>query len=375
VADFISATGTAPAMRVPTPECVLDGKRWPDYVMCNRTDAFFGADVSSLAAAAEQGRAHPHHAARKGVAGGEFDQLTYEAAAMHNHGKLHEKFLAPWYRKFTAGSGVPMLARYHRAAWLPLYYPETLVAAAATPVSVLAEYPMFTPANGTTAAWLQDLSTRLAALPRVRVVTPRIAALARAHDGWQFTLEEGTVVPARRIAFGTTADRLAALAAASGPAGPAAATATVRLLFARVREDAIARPAACLLVVDEDRRAHRITDFDAAAGRAAGWHRVVVECGQGPGDAGQAEALDARLLQELVELLAISGPDAVRVLKSVTAPVPLPTAASLAAHRSALAAWQDAWPGATFTGPLAGFGAGSMNDQIVQGLKIAKEWA
>ena len=87
----------------------------------------------------------------------------------------------------------------------------------------------------------------------------------------------------------------------------------------------------------------------------------------------------AELIAELGRLLELrgagdQGADDVRVLRTLTArnAIAVPTVDSLAADAAAHDRLVDAWPDAVLTGALLGFGAASMNDQVVQGLAAAQ---
>ena len=99
------------------------------------------------------------------------------------------------------------------------------------------------------------------------------------------------------------------------------------VLFCLVRAAAVRAPVGCLLVVDHDVTAYRITDQDLVAGRDAEWHRVVVEAGH---DADRLAAggvdVPAHLVGELCRILGIDAAPAadgehpdVRVLRTMRA--------------------------------------------------------
>jgi hypothetical protein len=146
-----------------------------------------------------------------------------------------------------------------------------------------------------------------------------------------------------------------------------------------VRGAAIAAPVGCLSVVDPEFTTYRVTDQDALAGLDPEWHRVVIEAGpEAAARQAAGEDVAAALVGELCRLLGISAEgtgDDVRVLKTLTArnAVAVPTVDSLAADAAEHAALVAAWPSAVLTGALLGFGATSMNDQLVQGLAAAQQ--
>lgn len=359
--------------RAPTPTCLVRGRIFPDYLITNRLDALAGAHLQAPAALQHTDE---RHASRK-ITAAIYDRLSYAEAAKLNHGEaLHSSFVEPFLRKLLDGSSDSFLARYHRAAWVPLFYPETLAVAMRGKATSLPEYPFWTTHNGFVGQLVKNLRDRLDGLPNVALVTQQVQALRNEGGVWSAVVEGGQTWRGEQLALGLTSDRAHTLLGTTPHAlGPAA---SVTLLFALVRADTIGRGFGCLMVVDEDYAAYRLCDQDALAGLQPEWHRVVIEANPNR-LAKHYPGLDAEtaLQQELRSLMAIKGEGAVQVLKCVTAKnaLQLPTIELVANMDTACAAFAKAAHGATLTGNLLGYGAASLNDQIVQGLKIAEEFS
>jgi hypothetical protein len=357
-----------PLRRVPTPECRVGGRVWPDYLIANRLDAFAHADVPAPAPLARDAALH---AARK-VNGAAYDTLSYADAARANHGEaLHRRFIEPFVHKLAGVGSETLLARQHRAVWAPLFYPETLRAALAGEAVGLPEYPFWTTETGCVAQLLRCLNDELAARPEVTVVTAPLESLEHSAAGWQATTQDGRVWQARRAVLGLGAERACALFGLPVPRPVPAASVTV--LMASVATEAVGRPSGCLMVVDEAFAACRVTSADVLAGHHGARMRLVIEAhpdrlaARHPGvDASEA------LCGELRALLAIDAGAELRVHKCITArnalvlPTPEAVAEAAGVHAAIAAAAPQAW----LTGSLLGYGVASFNDQIVQALQI-----
>ena len=347
--------------RTPTPECLLEGTRWPDFLIANRLDVLSGGNFTPPPPLP---RDDPQHAAQK-VTSTAYDTLTYAEAAVLNHGAdIQERLIEPFARKLLGPAGTgDALARYHRAGWLPLYWPETLAAACAGGPSVLTEYPFWTTETGFVGDLVRALERRLA---MAHDVTVEGAAVESMHlsDGRVEVRTQDDAWTSDRPVLGLAHDRLQTLLGLPATVKPAGAS--VVLTCCLVRGPAMRNPVGCLTVLDESLQTYRLTDQDRLAGLDPEWHRVVVEAGAGP---------SAAPVDELVALLGISSGDDVRVVKTLTArnAVSMPTAASLAVDQSARSALSEALPAVLLTGTLLGQASASMNDQIVQGLATAKE--
>ncbi|MFW3173007.1 hypothetical protein [Geodermatophilus sp. CPCC 206100] len=362
----------ADLVRTPTPEVLVGGRRAPDHLVADRLDV---VPALGLPPPAPLPRTDPRHAAGK-TTSPDYDTLTYAAAAELNHGPaIQRRLVEPFGRKLLGAGYDTLLARYHRAGWLPLYWPETLAAACAGAPTGLAEHPFWTTRSGFVGDVVRTLERRLAASPHATVDDAPVESLTPAGRRWDVRTRAGGHWSTDRPVLGLAHERLQDLLGLPPRERPPGAT--VVAVATLVRADAARAPVGCLSVVDPDWLTYRVTDQDALAGRDPRWHRVVVEAG--PGAAARAEAgedVAALLGTELSRLLELPGDDAgapVRVLRTLTArgAVPVPTAASLAEDDAASDALAGACPQALLTGALLAAGATSMNDQVVQGLAVA----
>jgi hypothetical protein len=131
VRDYIARH--QPTHAIAAPSMWVGGRVLPDLLLANRLDALpqldcAGAARAELASALDQRLASPGHARRKdGWAHGAPDADT---ASRLNHGHvLHDAVFGPFARQVLNRDAAHLAALYHRVPWLPLYWPETLLAA------------------------------------------------------------------------------------------------------------------------------------------------------------------------------------------------------------------------------------------------------
>ena len=364
--------------RVPTPEVLVDGRRHPDHLMSDRLEvlAELGTPPEALLT-----RNDPAHAAAK-TSGTAYDTLTYASAAELNHGSaLQRRLVTPFADKVLGPLRDQLLARYHRAGWLPLYWPETVADACAGRPTPVREHPFSTTSTGFVGDVVRSLERRIAAQPTVTVDTGAVEAVHQVEGGWQVRTASGSWVHDRPV-LGLSADRARAVLGLP-PVEPSPG-ASVTVLFCLVRASAVRDPLGCLLVVDPELTAYRVTDQDLVAGRDGEWRRVVVEAGHDI-DRLAAAGVDvaAHLVGELCRLMGIDpapvpgeGHPDVRVLRTLRAPSALavPTADSVAAAGSTRDELRTACPSALLTGALLGIGLNSLADQVVQGLAVGERF-
>jgi hypothetical protein len=156
------------------------------------------------------------------------------------------------------------------------------------------------------------------------------------------------------------------------------AATTVTILFALVRADAIRHSYGGLMIVDETFASYRLTDQDAMAGLSPEFHRVTIEASPEYLRRLHPGATDeVALRNELMAIMEIEEEDAVRVLKCMVVKnvLLLPTVGLVADMQTAYAELSELAPGAILTSHLLGYGAASLNEQIVQGLVIAEAFS
>lgn len=359
-------------IRAKTPECLVEGRRIPDYLISNRLDGLNACPFPPLLA-----KSDPRHAAHK-YQHGAFDYLTYAEAATWNHGDhWHQRFIEPFVWKVLGVPSTDFLARFHRAAWAPLYYPETLKAASFGDHVGLPEYQFWTTPNGFVGQLVKNLRDALTQMSKVTVITQPLSSLSHQKGAWTCATIDGEVYRSHRLALGLSPERAGALLGVNAATPMPAASVT--LLFASVQEDFMSKPHGCTMIVDDAYAAYRLTDQDALAGLSPPWHRIVLEASpQGIAKLHPGKTVETALRDELANLLGVDPKNrpAIRVLRCFTAynALPIPTPEQVSNANNAAAAFAQAAPGAVLTGSLLGYGVASLNDQLIQGLKISEEF-
>jgi hypothetical protein len=370
-AHWLQAQG--PLRRVPTCECLMGGRIEPDHLIANRLDRFARAPLPGPDPLASTDARHPRHKTNSAA----YDTLSYADAAQFCHGApWHQAAIEPFVRKLLGRGSDSFLARYHRAAWVPLFYPETLRQALQGQPTSLAEYPFWTTAGGFVGGLVASLQAGLESQASVQLDVAPLQHLGIVGRQLVVRTTSGVQQSSSRAGLGLASERCYTLLGL--PAQAPQAAASVVVAFCLVKASAIGRSTGCLMVVDEDLAAYRLTDQDMLAGLDTPQHRVTIEASPERLSALHPDMLpqDALAL-ELARLLQVQDPAAVQVLRCITArnALVLPTAAAVQAADDGQALLEHAMPGIARTGSLLGYGVASFNDQIVQGLKLAQEFA
>lgn len=367
--------GKVELIKAQTPECLVEGRRVADYLISNRLDGLKDAPCPP-----HLSQSDPRHAKHK-CKSGAFDNLTYAEAATWNHGQVwHQRFIEPFVKKVFSVQSSDFLARFHRAAWVPLYYPETLRTAATGQPTGLDEYLFWTTPNGFVGQLVKNLSELLTQLPNVSVISQPLISVSRQHNQWTVATSDGQTHRSSRLVIGLTPDRACALLGV--PVTAPLPAANVSLLFVTVKADHIRANHGCTMIVDDTYAAYRLTDQDALAGMSSPWHRIVLEASpQGIARLHPGKTVEAALLDELADLLGIDVNDkhdknAIRILRCFTAQntLPIPTLDHVVRANQTASRLAEAAPGAALSGSLLGYGVASLNDQLIQALKFSEEF-
>jgi hypothetical protein len=260
---------------------------------------------------------------------------------------------------------------------VPLYYPETLAQAVRSEPTGLTEYPFWTMPNGFVGQLVASLRQKIEEMPCITVIHSPIKSLHHLDGRWTAVIDAGNIHESPQLALGLSLDRASILL--NTPVSLPSAAASVSLLFSMVRSDQIRIPHVCTMLLDDELASYRLTDQDALAGLDPEWHRVTLEA--------SPEMLarlypklstEAALRVELAILLGMAASDdaAINVLKCITVhnALVIPSSIQVSQIETASTEISNAAPGAILTGTLLGYGVASLNDQLVQGLKITEQF-
>ncbi len=357
-----------PLRRVPTPSCLVDGQWWPDYLIANRLDALAQANVELPPSLSPTDPRHARHKLAIGV----YDELSYTEAALLNHGaELHTHFIEPFVNKLVAGNSADLLARWHRAAWAPLFYPETLQAALKGQAYGLEEYPFWVPESGCVAQWTQSLQNALVGCGQVTRLDLPLVDVESSAAGWRAVSSDGQIWQSHKAVWATAPARACELLDLPAPSFAPAVSVSVQLCS--VARELVRNAWGCAMVVDDEYAAYRLTCADLQAGLEPERLRFTIEANpqrlnqQYPGLNAQTA-----LQRELAALLGLSNAGDLHVHRHLTAPnaLALPTAQAIEQASALHARLRERMPDAWMTGSLLGHGLASINDQIAQALQI-----
>ncbi|MEQ1690957.1 MAG: hypothetical protein ABMA00_06715 [Gemmatimonas sp.] len=363
---------------VEAPQMRIGDQIYPDMLIANALTALaqlptpLRAQMArELADARGNTRAqfHPRHK----TTDPEFAQYDLETVSVANHGyTFHHEFIEPFCRKVTAGTSASLAALYHRMAWLPLYYPETLASALAGEPPSLPDTRFSYPTSGTIATLVHQLEAQIRAMPQVRVLAARIDTMSTSTDRPVMRLAPDETVTVDRVVWAAEPESLLALSGLELTASLDRASLTLASVL--VKASALRDAFSTLLLPEETHWPFRITNQSRAAGQQEPMARLSCEWNSAF-LTGDADAMATRTRDALVELGVVARADdvadvRVHVFRDA---LPLPSPANIARSLARSQRLDSRLPTVPRIGPAAPFGATSLNDQIIQGLKVGRE--
>ncbi len=375
--------GLLPCREIATPSLLHAGRILPDLFIANRFDVLKTL-TPELAARIHGELEHicrtPRgrlHASRK-LADTLFLDTDLETASTANHGpSLHAELFEPLCRKIAGCATREVIALYHRVPWLPLFHPETLLSQFTTTPQQLPATRFHYPVAGHAGALAEALAACIAIHPGIEVIAAQPVAAQCQGRTVQLTLADGRQLATEQLAWSADPSRLLGLLDPQAEQ-PAYQRASVGLGFMVIPAHKLLRSFSTLFVPDARYASYRITDQEVCAGLDPAEHRLVVEC-RPPSEASGPEAAsgDTLLARELADMGVIDAPESVTWSTTMTLDQALmhPGWHNRRQFLSQLAGLQEQLPSTALIGASAGFFASSLNDQVVQGLKLADTWS
>lgn len=368
--------------QVDTPLSYIDGAYYPDLLIADRLDAV--ADIISSRGPSKTfpNSSHPKY---KNI-DTYWDDFLYVDAAKIFHGEdLSELIENSFFKKFCPpGQLNKILAKYHRMLWLPLFYPETIQSAMQRPKQEsLKEYKFFAPSSGFVGEFVQNLVDKLKVRKNVNLYPDPIKSIS--IDDNHIKINSGdlyaTFEANASIYSSLSMDRLLHLSDENICANKAIECTGVHLCYAVVKKEFIKNLFSTLNILDSSESALRISNMDTFANNDDKYARVTIEYplnfsdpsgGTPPGD----DAVMSDIHKHIFRAVIPTDPDAIRILKKITLnkALALPTLENLAIYKQLRQLMTEKLPLVNCFASASHYGAASMNDQIIQGLSIGKNF-
>lgn len=366
------------------PEMYYNGRRYGDLMIANQIATlpqlpFASLSLAELRDVVSRSARSELHPTRKTI-DSVFSKTSLCIVSYANHGRtLHESLIEPACRKLLNRASDEMVALYHRAAWLPLYYPETLVCAIVGPFPELPKTDFSYPQGGCVGDLSAILAAELNQCNNVEMVSDRPLSLRRiGAQLYEITLRDRGVMQFDDIAWANSASDLLSIVAPNEPL-PQYQKASIALAFARVDTCNSLTDFSVLNVPQSDLLTTRITNQTCCAGQKSESARLVLECNLDYAKtlSGTVVTLADRFRADLLKLGVVKDSSAIRFLEVKEMPnaLTVPSFSNLEAQNTEAAMIKQWLPDIHLLGQCSGFFTSSFNDQVIQGLRLAGSWS
>lgn len=360
------------------PQMLLNGNIVADIVMSNQFDFLGSLSPDTKMRIKEElrsilsGSDRHLHASNKTKEANRFVEHTYEEVSLANHGKtFHNLIVEPICKKILNLSSSSIPALFHRVAWAPLFYPETLLEALETGKTNLQETVFYFPAEGSLGDFIDSLENSFAGCSRLEVFRDKTSSLVY-RDGnyiWNNKIE------AERLVW--TGDQAQLLGMLENFTDQHAyQKASISLGFCTVETSKLHKQFSTLYILNTNNPLYRITNQTFSAGkRDDGLSLINVEFNS---DNLIASGFDTDkkvrdlVLKTFVENNFISDKKSLKILeiKHLKNVLNAPTIHNLSNFNELHQKLTKNYPGINLIGSASGFVSTSFNDHVVQGLKI-----
>jgi hypothetical protein len=384
VRDYVSAYQLT--HDITTPKMYVDGAVFDDILIGNALSVLrqlpFAEQVESeLVATLNRSLASPFHASHKHQ-GDDFKKLTYEAASLANHGlTFHSSLIEPFCRKLFNGPTSDVLALYHRVAWLPLFYPETLLSYLQGSPQRLPPTVFSYPVGECIGDLANKLRTEIVNSERIRIVHERPIRVTATDNGTlELEFANQDKISGDQMAWANSLNELLRLLGLERYAATYQKC-SIALAFLRIPTAALKFDFSVLSVVTPAVVTYRITNRTRCAGIESAFAQVVVEFNPDYAAAAEGSLAEAPMIDRVAEDLMALGvvTDVSQIecleLRRMNNVLMLPSEANKVGLAQEMNAALAAVPALSLLGPASGFFSSSLNDQVVQGLKLAALWA
>jgi len=380
VHDFVA--GYQETREIETPVMQVNGRIHDDILIANALTALPELDMATqirteLEAGINGARSSSHPSFKQRA--GTFDSLDYETASLANHGTtFHTHLIEPFCRKVLNVATSDVLARYHRVAWLPLFYPETLLSYLTGMPQRLPPTTFSYPVGGHVGDLSAKLRQEMEQSSHVTIIRERPASITTCVDGrFKVRIAEDETLWTNQLAWGNSVGELLHVLGHADRAAEYAKSSIV-LVFLQVAAESMLRNFTVFSVVDPEFGIYRITNQTTCAGVASAHEHLVAELNPDHVAAGTGSLEDwgRRVAEELAGLGIVPSPDRVEIIdaRQMSNALMLPCELNRHYHAAETDCALAAAPGIELSGPASGFFSSSYNDQIVQGLKLARQW-
>lgn len=316
------------------------------------------------------------HASNKRINEKLFLNTNYYEVSIENHGiTFHELFIEPFCKKIFNISSKDFPSLFHRIAWLPLFYPETLLNGI-NGKSELTPTLFYYPQKGNYSEIINTIFLKITKSSNITLITQKPNSIEKNND-YELNFEDKKINTSNLIWCNDLQNILDL--AKFDTSNFTMNKASLSVVFCTIDFRSIKRQFSVLYITDNG-PLYRITnqDYSSKSGTPSN-RRFIFEFNL---DVLNEFELDSEfkiikyLNRFLIENNILSKQIDIEnlTIKNLKNVVNLPTSDNLINFELLYDKTQKLFPGIELLGPASSFVSTSFNDQVIQGLKIGKKY-
>ena len=363
----------------PKVKSLLGGDFFGDIMVANQPDVLQSFSDSIKNKIAEELDAlamekSPLHASLKHSEKDRFLAANYRDVSIANHGEiLHRRLFGPFCRKVLGVCESEITALFHRAAWCPLYYPETLLSAIRGEKLMLPDTRFYYPKGGHFALTVETLSAEMSRNKNITLIRDKPVGMTASAPALSFTDDK---ITAKKIIWGGDLGQLLPLLDGAPPP-PQLKKSSITMVFAETDKKPSVSDFSTAFVCDEDECIYRMTrQGESCAELPVAQFVFEINGGilQEQGIDGDDEIISH--VKRFVKKTEVFDPEngASFTVRHFNNALTLPTSENFEKFKAAKEAIGPLYDNINYIGSAAGFAGGSFNDQIVSALQLEEKY-
>lgn len=367
-------------VKMQTPQTVYNEQLFDDIIMTNKLDVVQHPVLKGrIKGETEKLLNYPDATlhARNKKTNDEFLTKSYYDVSLRNHGAtLHSALFEPYFHKMSNLSTTRLIARFHRIGWLPLYYPETIHSQFTAQPQLLNDTFFCYPKAGYIAIFAETLLKRIEEAG-VLICREKIERVNEKDGQTTVFTQDGPAFTAPKLIWSLSHDAL--ISAVTGKEPNVFERWSASLLFVTIPSHLIRKNFSVLWSPDDRTLFYRACNQSNSAGEDTNDQRITIEMNPDylkTHGLSEDEDIINRIKQDLCTLGIVQDPAHINVhgFKTLRNVLLLPSVENWKLLEKERDILSEHYSTVHFTRNMDAFFTDTLNDQIIKGLKIAKEY-
>jgi hypothetical protein len=296
------------------------------------------------------------------------EKFSFDVVSKANHGfTFHDLFIEPLFQKVLGISSAEVSGIFHRNGWAPLFYPETLLSQFSSSPQKLKPTIFHYPADPNFGAFIGRIVAHVQEMSNVQIFNMvkdvNVDALGKliSTDQGNFNYE--------RLAWGGDLTQLHLTDEIPSTISPGRRS-SLDIFFLEVDPSGIAEPFSVLIDPEKESPFYRVTNQTICHGLKSEKHQIILECNSKNWDEGNPDSqliLNASLKRYGIDPAYVTS----NVHKNFTGALSIPSVKNWREFDLLRTGVTKKFPEIYLMGLSSGYVSVTLNDHIIQALKIA----